>query len=158
MELNPEQAKKIEVFNYGLSGEEKEITIKYSQTMLGANSTSFDESMYGDGRVYTETDTVQLKRASTIIGDIVEKHSEKIFLKIDCEGDEYAILRDLEKSTVLSKIDIVILEWHFNGARELLDILKRNNFVCFEKYDISMKNQPVGLIQAVNINVKKNLV
>ena len=131
LELNPKLAEKIKIFNFGLSDNNKIINIHYNSNLPGSMSTvvdRFEES--------TEECKVELKNVADILKPIFEKHNEKIFVKIDCEGAEKEILPCLEQFNLLNSIDFIIMEWHFESPNYLIDILVRNNFLVSCRHDI----------------------
>lgn len=134
---------KIEAYNFGLSGSDRLLRIKYHPHRSGSMSTVMDR--YGDDSTLWE-ETIEVQQASRVLRPILERHQEKVFLKMDCEGAEKEILPDLEKSHLLSRIDIIILEWHFENPSPLVEILERNNFFVFCSHD---RPDDLGMIKAV---------
>jgi hypothetical protein len=123
------------LFNYGLSDKECKVTVDYNPELPGGMSTNVNKFKDKD----YEKETLSLKVASSIIKPILKKHKRnKIILKIDTEGSEYAIMRDLKEHNLLNKIDCIMLEWHkFEGItevhQEILDVLYDHGFICFQK-------------------------
>ena len=78
---------------------------------------------------------VQIRKASEVIENIISKHSEKVFIKMDCEGSEKEIIPELDEAGTLSKITLINMEWHFEYPQHLIDILKKNHFIvtCYRK-------------------------
>ena len=75
---------------------------------------------------------VQILEASTEINNIIlENKQKKIILKIDCEGAEYEILENLFASKIINKIDVILLEWHDNGAEPIEKLLLLSGFDTF---------------------------
>jgi hypothetical protein len=68
-------------------------------------------------------------------------------MKIDCEGCEYEIFNEMEKNNLFDNVEVVMMEWHFRGKKQLLDILKKHSFVSFLKDSIN-----TGIICAVKTN------
>lgn len=140
MELNKKLAKKITAFNYGLGDKDETIDVNYNHDRPGAMSSVKN--------VFSECDDVEqihIKNASKILGPLFAKHKENIFLKIDCEGAEKQILPDLEKSGLIKKVDVIVMEWHFEEPTELVDLLLRNNFIVFRLNSIPYE---LGMIRA----------
>lgn len=50
---------------------------------------------------------------------------------MDCEGEEHHIFKDLDESGLIKNFHFVMLEWHYNGAEYIIDILEKNGFSCF---------------------------
>jgi FkbM family methyltransferase len=128
--LNKELAKKIEAFNYGLSDCNKTLASQYNVDFSMHMRASESQ---GSGYVKSEKnkENVILKAADEILGEIISKSKNKIILKIDCEGEEYEILKVLNEKELFKKIDYVMLENHYRGQKLLLDILRENQFITF---------------------------
>ena len=54
--------------------------------------------------------------------------SANILLKIDCEGEEYAIFDLLKESKYLNNVVVGIIEWHEKGATSIEKVLINNQF------------------------------
>jgi len=117
---------------------------------VGASVTDFVMEQIHQPSDFKSTIDVLVKDASTVIIEIMEKHTEKIFLKLDCEGAEYEIIDDLFEQGLLSKISFIIIEWHYKGKRVLVEKLTQAGFNLFVP-DLSV-GIPVGLIYGVNRN------
>jgi FkbM family methyltransferase len=139
---NPELSHKIEIFNVGLGNEDMLLDINYNAKLPGAMSSVRNRFPYS-GHI----ERIEIKKASGIISGIIERHSEHIFLKIDCEGAEYGIIEDLNEADLLRYISIICLEWHFKSPESLIEILKNNGFVVFNH--VKAENE-LGNIRAVN--------
>ncbi|MBQ3785144.1 MAG: FkbM family methyltransferase, partial [Alphaproteobacteria bacterium] len=140
MELNKDLSKKITAFNYGLGDKEETIDVNYNHDRPGAMSSVKN--------VFSECDDVeqiQIKDTSEVLEPLFAKHKEKIFLKIDCEGAEKQILPDLEKSGLIKKVDVIVMEWHFEEPTMLVDLLLRNNFIVFRLNSVPHE---LGMIRA----------
>ena len=79
------------------------------------------------------------------MSEIIERHNEKVFIKLDTEGSEFEIIPLLDEKGLLEKVDVLIMEYHRKGPQNLLDILKRNNFFYFQE----KMNTVAGIIKAV---------
>lgn len=146
---NPDLKKKIKTFNFALEDEDRKATVFFNKDLLG--SMSLIEDRFANNNKLTQ-ETVLVKQASPILQKIIDKHLKKqsIFLKIDCEGGETKILKDLDKNKILSKINVIILEYHFGNYQELINILNKNNFFCFHQSE----STKIGMIKAVNLKHK----
>lgn len=144
IELNKNEIKdKIEMFQYGLS--DKNSSFKFK--------SEFEESSYrniinncddNDDGVLIET-----KKASDIIKVIKEKHLKShFFLKMDVEGSEFDIIRDLEENKLIKIFDVGILEYHHN-PNEIISIFEKNGFYVFS---IGASNG-IGMLYIVNMNI-----
>jgi FkbM family methyltransferase len=117
---------------------------------VGASVTGFVLEKIHRLPDYKTTIEVLVKDASTVINEISQKHTEKILLKLDCEGAEYEIIEDLFERRILDKISFIIIEWHYNGKQVLMDRLKQADFLLFLP-DLAAAI-PVGLIYGMNRN------
>ena len=148
IDLNPDLKQKIEPFNFGLSDTTEQMSVKFSpdEIMSVSSEATFDSC-------FTKNVTrhvIQLRKATEVLEPILKKHrNEKIFVKIDCEGAEFKIMRDLENGGLLSNIDILIAEWHGQKPDPLLEILARTGFFYFLQ-TIKVKWN-VGIIRAVKL-------
>ena len=127
MALNPGVAGRIHRNCYGLADKSESLEIPYTR------SNTVVTSMYGleEGVAATDRLAVQVVRATNALGPVLERAGGgPVFAKIDCEGAEFPILRDLESSGLLSKIDAIAMEYHTGAGdpRELDDILTRSGF------------------------------
>lgn len=140
MNLNPQLSQKISIFNYGLGDTDKELDINYNPDRPGAMSSV--KNVFPE---CGEIERITIKEASKILAPLINKHNEKIFLKIDCEGAEKEILPNLDKAGLLKKVDVIIMEWHFENPEWIIDLLKENNFVVFRTSNIPNN---LGMIRA----------
>jgi len=132
--LNPNLFGKIETFGFGLGKEDKKVELEYSFKFKGnVGIHGITKHLVIDGLANDiQRKTVLLRKSSTVLAPIIAKHpNESIVLKLDCEGSEYDILEELADSLVLLEIDILLIEWHFRGFEELVNILMKNGFGSF---------------------------
>ena len=107
---------------------------------------------------------IVLEQAATAdsIDDIIKStipDDQRFFLKVDCEGCEYELLRELLSKNSLSRIDEVILEYHVGpnfervagSEKELINYLEKAGFdkpVVNDIYIIHAKRNVVSSIIA----------
>ncbi len=140
---NNKNAEKIEVYNFGLAAHDHVAVINYNSERPGAMSSI--KNVFSIG----EKTEIELKKANKILAPLLEKHSEKVILKIDCEGSEFEIFELFNTVKFLNKIDMVLMEWHFKSPQRLIEILKNNNFTVFCE---TMEYNELGSIKAIKIN------
>jgi FkbM family methyltransferase len=146
LELNKTLKDKVSTYNYGLLDKDEIIDVLYSSKVTISMSVIPDSPQYGISKKYMNYTSVILKSASREISSILLK-TNKIILKMDCEGSEYTIIDSLNKSGVLKDIDYILLEWHhFKDPNILVNILKHNNFVSVTTDGLNKIN---GMIYAV---------
>lgn len=149
-----DDSNRLEIFQFGLSGEDDVREINYNQDMSCGQST-ISETREIAYKFYEQnnlidvnnevTENIHVREASKIIRNIINNHiEENIVLKVDCEGEEYSIFQNLLDNKLLDKIDFVMLEWHYEGKERILNILQESGF----SYTCSNKSIDMGLIYA----------
>lgn len=115
--------------NIGLAKNKREETFLFNKSIKGNSGLRGRLSHSIDNANKLEERKVKLREASAEIEEITNAHSEHLVLvKMDCEGAEYEILQNLHNTKMLSSIDVLIIEWHDNGAEEIEKILVASNF------------------------------
>jgi len=125
LDLNPELNKKIQTFAYGLGKKDTTLDIPYSINLSDCMSTTHTVSVKHNVR----TETVTVKDAAQILAPIFEENkNNRIIVKCDCEGAEFEILERLDEENIVGKIDVVLMEYHFEKPYRLVKILTENGF------------------------------
>ncbi len=153
IDLNPHLKNKIKLAKYGWGNSNKILNVAVSNdiNLSGGNTICdfFNEKLPILKNSY---DQIEIKSSSEELKRILQENpSSKIILKMDIEGSEYECLENLVQNDMLKYINIIVLEWHFNGYIQILNMLKKHNFICFNE---RFQNE-VGFIRAVNMNTKK---
>lgn len=136
--LNPSLAEKIMTFSFGLGKENKTLETPYSADISGDMSTTVDrlqwEEKYHDRESTLEK--VEIRNAAEVLGPLFDKLSdERIILKIDTEGAEFDIIESLDTASLLERVDLIMMEYHFANPKTLEDTLIRNGFsVIYRDY------------------------
>jgi FkbM family methyltransferase len=147
LSLNPHLTQKIHVFNVGLGGADATLELPYMDTATGGMSTTHD--VCGGGK-NIKTETVVIKDAAKEIIAILEENKNKyIIIKCDCEGAEFEIFERLNEAHIVSRIDVVIMEYHFENPDRLINILTDNGFAAQTKPGSSKSR--TGYIYAVRM-------
>ena len=135
IELNPKLAEKIEFHNYGWFDKTKNIrAAEVNDINASAVNTIIPEFANIIKRERTHEAELEMRRSSEVLKEIIEKHPENpIILKMDIEGAEYDCVKDIDKSGLFKKIDIVFMEWHIKGHKIITDILTKNGFIWFNE-------------------------
>lgn len=141
-ELNDGIKERIESFPYGISDVNEIRQIIYNKNMTCGQSTDVKSNLkarinYKSMNLISENDdievNVKVKDIKDILFEIYKLHKqEDIILKIDCEGEEYRILKRIDASCLFNRIRMIILEWHYNGEESILEIFKKNQYVYFD--------------------------
>lgn len=133
-QLNPRIASKIEVFNFGIGDSDKTETFLFDKNIKGNTGIRGSKSINYKTSISQVKREVSIKNATNVFLDIFSNNSNENFVfKIDCEGAEYEILKNLDENKLVSKIAVFMIEWHDEGARILEEILVKNNFIVFSR-------------------------
>tara|TARA_B100001121_G_C18568350_1_gene563788 strand:+ start:14 stop:790 length:777 start_codon:yes stop_codon:yes gene_type:complete len=122
--LNKNSFKNIEVFNFGLSNEEKKVRMSsmISHDYIHSNSTiieKFDESI---------DNNIKISESSVKIGDNLYNYSQKkIAFKIDVEGYEIYTLKGLANN-LLNNQCLIMIEINTKKFEEVNKFLVQSNF------------------------------
>ena len=148
MALNPELAKKIKLFAFGLSDHDETLSLPYNQNFPGAQSSIKAKQLKKAAGEVCEK--IKLRRASDVLHPILAREkTRKIMMKIDCEGAEREIIPNLAQAGLLGHINNIIMEWHDGYYRPLVKILKQNGFSV--KATTNNHDSSIGMIKAENI-------
>ena len=133
----PEIQNKIVAENFALSDENGKKTVAVSAEETGWRNFFSN---------YQKTRQVEItcRDAGEVVRDIIDRHTEKIILKIDTEGAEFPIFEALDRAGCFEKIDIIMMEYHGDSGR-LISILKKYGYKIF----MQGKKTVCGLIHAV---------
>ncbi len=146
LNLNPGLSKKITAFNFGLGKDEATLELPYVATASGAMSTT--HSVCGAGNAPKEK--VVVKDAATEVGRILEENQGRcVIVKCDCEGAEFEIFERLNEEGVIGRIDVVMMEFHYDSPDRLVEVLIENNFAVQVKSGSSKSR--TGYIYAVRM-------
>ena len=148
LELNPQLSKKIHASNVGLGRKEATLELLYLSTRTGCMSTTHDVCK---GKKNVNKETVVIKDAAKEIASILEENKDKyIIVKCDCEGAEFEIFERLAEQGLVGRIDVVIMEYHFEPPDRLVKILTREGFAVQRK--IASRRAKTGYIYAVRMS------
>lgn len=145
---------RLEMNRYGISDKSENRTIMFNANMSCGQSTIAEarecaRQTYDQLKLINENDEIRqniiVKQASEVFSPLIGKHKhDNLILKMDCEGEEYGIIKDLYDTGLLSKFSFIMLEWHYKGNEELLRYLSNAGF----SYWCSNKDENMGLIYA----------
>lgn len=154
IQLNPHLINKIETFPFGLSDKNTFLEIPYCDSQNGSMSlTNPDFNLTFESSNPNYLHKVEVRSATQELHKIIEKYSEYVIIaKIDTEGSEFAILRDLDESGILQKIDVIFMEFHFKCPEELINRLKKNDFIVIKKWEGTYKDEILGFLTAFKLN------
>ncbi len=150
LDLNPQLSEKIIPHNYGLGKEDKTLKLPYLVNATGGMSTTYDVCK---GAKNVKKETVIIKDAAKEITAILEENKDKhIIVKCDCEGAEFEIFKRLNEKDIVSRVDVVMMEYHFEKPDVLLNIFTENGFAVQTK--IGSSKSKTGYIYAVRMTEK----
>lgn len=129
--LNPILGNKIAAHKYGISDSTKVVSGTISESgSLGGVTAEIENA-----QINPDEETVQLKDIAEEFEQLLSDYPSSNFIfKIDCEGEEYAILNRLAETNLIQKIDAFMLEYHFKGKESLVNTLHENGFTSFSPY------------------------
>lgn len=129
---------KIMPFNIGLSNRKFCQTVSFNANMSCGQSTILEyekisKETYRNWGLIDESqnvdETVKINKASDEFRSIISGHKDKLFvLKMDCEGEEFAIIDDLDNGGLLGQFNLIMLEWHYKTPEMLKSIISKNGF------------------------------
>ena len=147
LELNPQLSKKINAFNVGLGKTEITLELPYMSTATGGMSTTHNIC---EGEKNTKKETVFIKDAAKEIAPILEENKNiYVIVKCDCEGAEFEIFERLNEEKIIGKINVVLMEFHFEKPDRLIHILTENGFAAQLK--IGSRKSRTGYIFAIRM-------
>ncbi len=146
LNLNPKLSSRIRLEAVGLADKDAEIEIEVDAAIRSSNS------LYETNLTETRTkETVQVIDAGPAIQAAIEQAAGRtLVLKLDAEGAEYEIFERMQALGLLSKVDVLFLEWHERTGKDpatLRDMLRQAGFIWTERQHTEA---PVGLINGFN--------
>lgn len=149
LKANPQLSAKIEAFNFGLSNADKAVEVRYLPSSPGVMSTVWDK--FHDHEELA-VEQVELREAAAVLRPILKSHTERVFMKMDCEGAELEIIPHLHETGILKQVDFLVLEWHRQDPQPLVDLLTQNGFLCLRTKESRGPGGRVGVVKAVRIS------
>jgi len=149
--------KNITIYPLGLSDRETEVSLENS----GTDGAKIGTAGNGDNKI-------KLDKLSSYINRGID------FLKLNIEGEETAVLKDLAESGKISMVKEICIEWHSFASQnqnlgELLNTLERNGFKYLinhfdyqinlhlkPPFSVSDKTQYYLLVYAKNQEIPQN--
>jgi FkbM family methyltransferase len=133
LERNRQLAAKIKPHNYGLANHQGNMTFDFSPQWRGAVGMEGLSPQFRNNHGIKGSDlsrvTVEVRSAAEVVRELKAAFPiAEVIVKLDCEGCEYPIIADLQRSGFLRKVDVFLIEWHRRGAGELLEALAADGF------------------------------
>ncbi len=129
---------RVSILNKALGETDGNITLTVYEHNPNANSVDQNNMVNLEDTRHEETvESIRLR-------DVIDVfHGEEVhLLKMDCEGCEYSVLKNLDEGSY-KKIENIIMEYH-NGLQFLKDVLESNGFAV----QVNNSNDKIGYIKA----------
>lgn len=143
LKANTENLELVELFNCGLSDTEGDgVIYGESDTAIQSMTKIFKQTNKFTPKQLTPI-PVKFKKLSSFISGPVD------FLKIDIEGSEGRVIKELDASGKLKDVKELIMEYHYNldnpenELGELITRLHKNNFQLSISADSNKKTYPI---------------
>ena len=125
--LNPSIQNNLFLFNTGVSDKNCKKTIALYES--GSLSASTIESTSTFTKKGVQEVEVELISAQDVLSTVIAKHpNTPLVLKIDCEGEEYAIFESLKNSSLILNVTAILVEWHEKGIDPIAKFLIDHGF------------------------------
>jgi FkbM family methyltransferase len=127
--INPQIAPKIEIRRYALGDFNGNAHLRVDPELSVLNEIVRDPD---PGQQTSQLQAVEIRDAETELQSVLAEtdKSERVVLKVDCEGSEREIFQRLSGET-LSRIDTILLEWHH---ADILDAIRQK----LQKHDFQL--------------------
>ena len=131
LSLNQHLKEKINLNNFGLSADDKTLTIDYCEELKGSvgihgvsrfAANSFSPLKTSRVSIHVKCAALEFQRFANSTKDF------NLICKLDCEGSEYEIIASLAKEHLLNLMDIFVIEWHEKGPSDIVFMLKTAGF------------------------------
>jgi len=147
LDLNPRLSEKIRPHAYGLGKADAELKLPYLINATGGMSTTFDVVR---DTSKASTETVVVKDSARELRCILDSNENAhVIVKCDCEGAEFEIFERLDEEGLVGRIDVVLMEYHFESPDRLIRILTGNGFAVQTKS--GSRKSKTGYIYAVRM-------
>ncbi len=133
----------ITAHNFGL-GTAGTLDIEYSETHRGRMGI-WGTKLVGEQIHSTKKERIEIRNVKDSIEDIVNKYPDiPVVLKVDCEGAEYDIFKEISND-FLERVIVVMMEWHVKGPQPFIQQLGQKGFMILSEYE---KNPKAGMLYA----------
>ena len=140
----------IHIFNKAVIGNKNPVGAFIHPTNPGGHKPIFEgsECYISEAFFAKEKITYEYNIESINFLEIIEKNNIDFidFLKMDCEGSEYQIIKFLNENKLLKRVGHLAMELHGFDKDNLINILKNNGF------NVNVKNS-MKLVYATNQNI-----
>lgn len=134
LELNPAIKNKIIIHNAGVSNKSGTISVPFFEG--GSLEASINDEFLSQHNFSSIDNSRKIDIEVLDIREVINMIAENekaagpytLVLKVDCEGEEYAIFDTLDQSGLSENIAAFLMEWHHKGPDPLIKILNKHNF------------------------------
>lgn len=151
--LNPILNTKISPVNKGISDYSGIIKVPLYESgsaIASTNDVFINHTISDKNKL--ELINVEIENIINVLNDVFIKHPlSNIFIKLDCEGEEYKIIEAIDNPNFLNKIKGLIIEWHILGPNKIIEVLIKHNYCVmhFPRHvDMGLNEAKTGMIYA----------
>jgi FkbM family methyltransferase len=151
LDLNAQAKNSVRLHNVGLHVREGTVAMRSEPGHRGCSRVLGDS---GSGADAAQRVTVAMRCALDVLRSLRTQHAgRRMFVKLDCEGSEYAILRQLSDAGELRIADAYLMEWHRGvqpdaGPDALRALLSEAGFHVLARHRLDRK-AATGMMLAV---------
>ncbi len=146
IKLNPKVATIIEPYNYGLGSHSCRLKCEYSPACKGSVGTTGFVKNAKKNVKNKHIEEIEIKSVAEEITKMKKDFPDcKLVLKIDCEGSEFEIIKNLAAENLLFSISVFLIEWHDKSPIEIIQTLKESKFTVLLADNM---NQNIGMLYA----------
>jgi FkbM family methyltransferase len=132
--LNSNLSKVHSLQNFGLGKNDRDEVFMFNKFIKGNTGVRGKLSSSYANSTHVVEKNVKIRDASKVFSEILDENARKqIIVKMDCEGAEYEIFESLQKSQLISQIDVFMIEWHDHGAEAIESKLIDAGFSFFSR-------------------------
>lgn len=143
--LNSHLKGKIVPQNLGLGLNDEKLSVEYSAQHRGRVGIH-GSRLVKDHIENTNLEIMKIQSASTVLDKVrLEANVQQFVVKMDCEGAEFDIIKNLQLNDNLRFIQMLLMEWHEQEPLSIIETLLANEFKVFKMNYSSI----VGMIYAV---------
>jgi len=132
LKLNEKFTHKVTAVNVGLSSKTFKTALEYSPSRkgrMGLKGLPSDETFQD-----TVKEEVEVRDIHDAFSEIIAASANMdIIVKMDCEGEEYTLVNRLAETGLLSRLNALIIEWHYRDPEEMEQQLRNYDFQCFSQ-------------------------
>lgn len=149
---NPTVAPRVCLHNVGLYSHDSTVSMTSESARRGRSSIAIDRRKHAIGPVEEVKATVRC--ASDVVREVKAKYPDRsIAIKMDCEGSEYPVVRQLYESGALRLAGVYLMEWHRGtsdgeGPDLLRDLFSRAGYSFYVRGRMDVKAE-AGMAFAV---------